>query len=247
MTVAKFASKYEKVIVISVGLLALMLVAYKSVSENLFEDERDNFSVRPIATFKTRNDLTKILETEKLEIGAELGVQAGVFAFQTLSNWPSCKKYVLVDIWARQDNYLDLANDKNHERLMNKTLKRLQPFKEKIEVCRNYTSVCRHNYPDGFFDYIYIDARHDYKGVTEDLFSWWPKLRVGGIFSGHDYVEQNDGPAGVGQDWSLNYDGTIDDSGRAVKGAVDDFAQTMGRQLIISYRENMWNTWALRK
>lgn len=35
---------------------------------------------------------------------------------------------------------------------------------------------------------IYVDARHDYCGVMDDLNAWWPKLREGGLAAGHDYV-----------------------------------------------------------
>ena len=31
-------------------------------------------------------------------------------------------------------------------------------------------------------------ARHDYCGVKEDLETYWPKLRRGGILAGHDYL-----------------------------------------------------------
>jgi hypothetical protein len=39
----------------------------------------------------TRAHLGLILEQEKLEIGVELGVQAGQFAYETLKNWKSAK------------------------------------------------------------------------------------------------------------------------------------------------------------
>lgn len=39
------------------------------------------------------------------------------------------------------------------------------------------------------FDFIYLDARHDYDGIKEDLEAWWPLLKVGGLYSGHDFVE----------------------------------------------------------
>lgn len=35
---------------------------------------------------------------------------------------------------------------------------------------------------------VYVDARHDKCGVTEDLNKWWPKLKQGGFFAGHDMV-----------------------------------------------------------
>lgn len=39
------------------------------------------------------------------------------------------------------------------------------------------------------FDCIYIDADHTYEAVSADLAAWWPKLKPGGIFGGHDYFE----------------------------------------------------------
>ena len=43
-----------------------------------------------------------------------------------------------------------------------------------VEICRNFTSVCVQRYPDESFDYVYLDARHDYKGVAQDLENWYP-------------------------------------------------------------------------
>ena len=37
-------------------------------------------------------------------------------------------------------------------------------------------------------DFVYIDARHDYKGAMEDIKAWWPKLKKGGLLSGHDFL-----------------------------------------------------------
>jgi len=37
------------------------------------------------------------------------------------------------------------------------------------------------------FDFIYIDARHDYAGVLEDLRAWWPLLKRDGIIAGDDF------------------------------------------------------------
>lgn len=43
-------------------------------------------------------------------------------------------------------------------------------------------------FPDEFFDFIYIDAGHGLKQIHGDLRNWWPKLKTGGIFAGHDYA-----------------------------------------------------------
>lgn len=201
-----------------------------------------------VPTFKKRDNLGTILQNEEGFVrGIELGVQKGHYARAMLSQWTKCKEYHLVDLWAPQENYEDVANinqaqqDKNYL----ETLENLKPWEDKIHVCRNYTSTCVKKYEDGYFDFIYVDARHDFKGVYEDLIHYWPKLRVGGIMAGHDYVAQED--VLYNQNWTKNYDGTIDETGTVVKGAVDKFAASVCRQITVSYREGNWNTWAVRK
>lgn len=202
-----------------------------------------------VPTFMERYDLGSIIESENMTVGVELGVMTGSLSKQILERWPSCKEFWMVDVWAHQENYKDSANvdearqDQNYQ----ETIENTKQWKDKIHICRNYTSVCVKDMADGYFDFIYVDARHDFKGVYEDLQSWWPKLRVGGIFAGHDYVVQNDGPQQGGQDWTTNYDGTKDETGTVVKGAVDKFAAEVCRQVTVSYREMYWNTWAMRK
>ena len=65
-------------------------------------------------------------------------------------------------------------------------------------------------YPDGHFDWIYLDATHTYAEARDDLRTWWPKLRVGGLLSGHDYQFQ--------------YQARGDGYTFGVKDAVDEFA-----------------------
>jgi hypothetical protein len=36
-------------------------------------------------------------------------------------------------------------------------------------------------------DFVFIDGDHSYSAVMDDLNCWWPRLRMGGLFCGHDY------------------------------------------------------------
>lgn len=222
---------------------------YVRRGEGYYDKINETRHYKPVPTFKTRAELPSIFESEGFKIGAELGVQKGLYSKVVLSQWKSADKYVLVDLWAHQDNYEDMANVNQNDQDTNfqETQRNIAPWSDKIEICRNYTRVCRLMYDDQYFDIVYVDARHDRLGVTEDLNDWWPKVKSGGLLCGHDYEEQVDGPQRTNQHWEKNYDGTIDTTGRVVRGAVDDFAAKVKRQVAVSYRETEWNTWCMRK
>ena len=89
-------------------------------------------------------------------------------------------------------------------------------------------------------------------GVEEDIRVWWPLLKRGGLMAGHDYMTQEEvwkhsGPRWKENNWTTNADGTIDDTGLLVKGAVDNWAELHGLQVSVTYREGAWNSWMLRK
>jgi hypothetical protein len=44
------------------------------------------------------------------------------------------------------------------------------------------------DFPDNYFDFIYIDSCHLYNAVKSDLNIFLPKLKEGGLMSGHDYL-----------------------------------------------------------
>lgn len=51
---------------------------------------------------------------------------------------------------------------------------------------------CR--FPDGHFDFVFIDASHRYEWTKADIRLWYSKIKENGILAGHDY---NDGPEGM--------------------------------------------------
>ena len=198
---------------------------------------------KPILPLRTRDSIGAYLENEGFTKGAELGVQQGIFSDQTLTTWPSCEKYYLVDVWRQQKNYDDGANvdDSKQEKLFEETQKRLEAYKDKTVFIRKFTSEAVHQIQDGELDYVYVDARHDYCGCMQDLELYWPKVRAGGIFAGHDYKTAAERP---GKDWGLCQDGTRNEG--AVRGAVDDFAAKHDLQVVVTYRDD-WNSWMIRK
>ena len=53
-------------------------------------------------------------------------------------------------------------------------------------------------------DFVFLDGLHDYDNVVADLLAWWPKVRGGGLFAGHDYGNQNNRLGIFGVDRAVN-------------------------------------------
>lgn len=201
-----------------------------------------------LPTIKSRREIATVLESLKMRTGAELGVKIGTFAEHNLNHWKSCSKYYLIDLWGEQVNYADLSNinqsmqDSNFQYAQH----RLSQWQDKTVFLRQLTSKAAENIPANSLDFIYVDARHDYCGVMEDLRLYWPKLRLGGILAGHDYLDATAPQLkNSKQDWSLCANGSHHMG--AVKGAVDDFAQDHSLVVTVTYKETMWPTWMARK
>lgn len=83
-------------------------------------------------------------------------------------------------------------------------------FKGRYQLVEASTADAARRFPDGHFDWIYLDATHTYAAARDDLRRWWPKLRVGGLMSGHDYQFQHQT---IGPGYTFG-----------VRDAVDEFA-----------------------
>lgn len=64
--------------------------------------------------------------------------------------------------------------------------RRLDPFGAEILKMPSVEAAAR--IPDRSLDFAYIDADHSFATVAQDLAAWSPKVKIGGIIAGHDYV-----------------------------------------------------------
>ncbi len=49
------------------------------------------------------------------------------------------------------------------------------------------------DFEDGSIDFLFIDANHTYEYVIRDLQAFLPKMKKGGVISGHDHNDQHPG------------------------------------------------------
>jgi len=116
-------------------------------------------------------------------VGAEVGVENGVHAFEMLEQLP-LKKMYLVD--AYKPHYDKTAGEVEQWQENAKEL--LSEFKDKIKWLINDSVQAAPSVANESLDFVYIDADHAEGPAYNDIKAWTPKVRSGGIVAGHDFA-----------------------------------------------------------
>lgn len=111
----------------------------------------------------------KLINDQGYKIGVEIGVREGFYSECLLGS--KIEKLYGVDIKAT--NSSQKLHDTNYPR---------------YELIIKSSVQASKDFKDDFFDFIHIDADHRYDAVRRDLEAWWPKLKVGGAFTGDDFI-----------------------------------------------------------
>lgn len=143
-----------------------------------------------ITEISNRDDIYKFIEKLNAPIICEVGTRTGDFFAKLFTD--NCELGIVVDIWMNTNN--PYQNDNIYEQAeLNDQYKHVfNRFfnNENIKIIREYSHIAANFFPDNFFDFVYIDADHSRTGCYKDLISWYPKVKRGGIISGHDYISK---------------------------------------------------------
>lgn len=177
-------------------------------------------------TLSTRDQLGAWLRLYNYKRVVEIGTQRGEFARQLLNTWDG--ELVLIDAWRHLPDYNDISNVSDADQLANfaATQRVMRDFAGRVVIARGLSTEVAEQFPDNYFDAIYLDACHSKEAVLADLAVWTPKVRPGGAYIGHDYV-----------------DGHFPEGVFGVKSAVLEF---FGRAPDI-VTEDLWPTWVIQK
>lgn len=159
-----------------------------------------------LITFADRLEMIATLSTTKIESMVELGVYKGEFAEFCHSMLAPEKQY-LVDFWdydAYEFVLTDSPQNAEREKIFEGYFDN-QP-RETLAAAYHHVSAtfadipnvtlikadiaaAASQFPDESFDIIYLDGNHTYEFVLRDLYTWFPKLKPGGLFVCNDFYE----------------------------------------------------------
>ena len=188
---------------------------------------------------KARNEIGQLLnEHNLLGTGVEVGVFAGVFSEIILNTWKG-KHLILVDAWASLPGYNDFLrrtdklwidtrkeSKEEWEKILTECRERLSRFGLRASILRMESLEAAKTCLDWSLDFVYLDADHSKEAVEKDLRAWYPKLKKGGLFSGHDY-----------------FSGMRKGVPFGVKDAVDAFAKQEGKAIGVTAETSIFKTW----
>jgi hypothetical protein len=126
----------------------------------------------------------------------ELGVQKGAFLWFMIINGEP-EHAVGIDLWDAKGLGRWWTQEQhdgcyNHVKQIPTWAQRYPPLREsKIDIVKGDHSILCDNYENNFFDFVYIDSEHTYEPTKRDIAQWWPKVKVGGVFAGHDYKNKS--------------------------------------------------------
>ena len=137
----------------------------------------------------SRDDLPQFFVDMGFKVGAEIGVYKAEYTVEL------CRvglKIYAVDAWQAYEEYNEPWRNfqARQDFLYGHAQRTLAPYPDAVFI-RKFSMDAVKDFADGSLDFVYIDAHHSFKHVTEDIYEWSKKVRKGGVVSGHDYWNGN--------------------------------------------------------
>jgi SAM-dependent methyltransferase len=174
-------------------------------------------SVWKLLTLFFGKDYPRLLLLRKMPkkaVCAEIGVWKGDYSDRIL-NITSPQKLHLIDPWEFQSEFSErmyggaVAKSQGDMDLIYEGVKKRFSEFQNVILNKGKSEKVLQEFPDRYFDWVYLDGNHYYDYVLEDLEICFSKVRKGGIIAGDDYT------------WGVK-------DGFPVKRAVHDFIAGKG-------------------
>jgi len=205
----------------AVSSFAVLLLLLLTVVSNVLP--------RVVIPLKNRDELPVMLENMGLKgTGVEINVNSGNYTNYILEKWPSVSKYIVIEAYENK-----LEEKKNIVR----------KWSGKVEIFLSNSVETADKFEDGEVDFVYIEKSQEYCVVLEEMKLWWPKIGIGGVMAGNNYLK---GSSSINNmtGWNLCNDGSFKTGG--VREAVNEFSIEMATVVSVTYG-NDTPTWYIQK
>jgi predicted O-methyltransferase YrrM len=120
-------------------------------------------------------------------VGCEIGVCHGFTTEYFLKNTPTIKKVYVVDNYPAFVDWDGTRITAERQEVTKRLCKsKLEKFGDKVVFAYESSVTFAQTLEDDSLDYVFVDGDHSYEATLADIQNYWPKVKKGGIFAGHD-------------------------------------------------------------
>lgn len=135
--------------------------------------------MQPIVyTNEGRSELARLFKG----VGVEVGVERARFSLEIAQY---CKSLYCVDPYQKYKGYRDHVSQERLDEFLNEARRRMRDYD--CVFIRKFSVDAARDFASETFDFVYIDANHEYDEVVKDIAEWSRTVKKGGIVAGHDY------------------------------------------------------------
>lgn len=153
---------------------------FKTVKEMKESGEWNSFYISGIGLAPVINSLGKNL------VGLELGVARAETTAYLLDNCPNIKTYYAVDPWQPYQDWNGPIDANMIGSMKAAAMSNIADHEKKVKIIEDYSHNAAKKIKDNSLDFIFIDGDHSHEAALFDMTTFWPKVKSGGLFAGHD-------------------------------------------------------------
>lgn len=126
-----------------------------------------------------------------VEIGSWIGTSISYMADRVKKRNLKVKLYT-IDLFdankIKGDEYIENLLIYKENKIYETFLECTENVKDYINVIKGDSKEVYKQFKDQSITHIFFDGDHTLEGFEKDIKLWYPKVKYGGIFSGHDYI-----------------------------------------------------------
>src|ERR1044072_1077147 len=121
-----------------------------------------------------RDDLANLFAELGFKVGAEIGVEQGLYS-EVLAKANPAAKLFCIDAWCAYKNYRDHVSQDKIDGFYDASKARLASYN--CTLLRAFSMDAVRDFADESLDYVYIDGNHKLDFVINDIIEWSKKVK----------------------------------------------------------------------
>lgn len=118
--------------------------------------------------------------------GVEVGVHSGLSSYLLISECENIESLIGVDHYQQYQDWNGVVTQSTQDALFEIIKENAEFMGPRFSILRANSTDAAEQIADESLDFVYIDGDHSTEAVYQDLLNYIPKVKKGGIVSGHD-------------------------------------------------------------